>query len=199
MKEPLLFGTGSSLTDLNLEPLCITQSVSKSACASKEGKEFSVIQALFTSWPGIVTSILGFNMASLLTSDHISTPPTFSSVHLLDSFTTDLLLNCSDNVINCLVDSIVQKLNSALEASRDRDFEMDASLFLQDIDYSDPEVVRRFAAMGEVGVAVLVGRRFLSSVVRVLALEHSRVKNRFLEMQQQQTRQGEWGGQKMGE
>lgn len=192
--SPLLFGTGSSLSDVKLDPLCISQSAST---VNMEESEFSIIQALFSSWPGIVTSVLGFNMTSLLNSDHTPSPPTFSSVHLLDSFTTDLLLNCSDRIIDCFVDSIVQKLNSTLEVTEDRPHEVDASLFFQDIDFADPETVVRFAGVGEVGVAVLVGRRFLSSVVRLLALEHSRVKNRFLEMQQQ-TRQGDYWGEERG-
>ena len=61
---------------------------------------------------------------------------------------------------------------------------------MQEMDFSDPEAMARFLNEGEAGVAVLVGRRFLASVIRVLSLEHSRVKNRFLEMQRQ-ARQGE--------
>ena len=207
LKEPLLFGTGSSspqvfdtassISDMNFDPPCMpAKSASPSGeGGSSEGNGFSIVQTLFSNWPSILTSVLGFNMTSLLTSDHTHSPPTFSSVHLLDSFTTDLLLNCPDHVIDCFVDTIVQKLNSAMEAAEHD--EVDSSLFVQDIDYADPDTVTRFAKMGGVGVAVLVGRRFLSSVVRILALEHSRVKNRFLEMQQQ-TRQGEEGGEGRG-
>lgn len=189
LREPLLFGTGASPSDGDIvDPLApsVSRSVSETASAGKE-EELGIVQFLFSNWPGIVTTVLGFNMTELRTPDRT---PSFSSVHILDGFTTDLLLNCSDPVINCFVGTIVKKLNSALESTKGRSQELDASLFLQDIDYADPEVTARFAGVGEVGVAVLVGRRFLSSVVRVLALEHSRIKNRFLEMQQQQARQG---------
>ena len=201
---PLAFGKGSSsLSSIDLDGLRISSM--SDIIPYRPDDSFDVIQALFSNWPAIVTTILGFNPTSHSTppeskSGHTpSTPPTrsnhapsssslphFSSVHLLDSFTTDLFLNCSDRVIEVFVSTIIQKLNTAVENAEDHHL----PLLLQDIDYSDPERgVAPFLGAGEVGVALLVGRRFLASVVRVLALEHSRVKNRFLEMRQQQTRQ----------
>lgn len=96
-------------------------------------------------------------------------------------------------VIHSFVGTIITKINWALEQLQKQEGGM--ALFLQEMDFSDPEAMAKFLEAGqrEEGVVVLVGRRFLSSVVRVLSLEHSRVKNRFLEMQQ--GRQGEWVGQ----
>lgn len=201
LNETLAFGRGSSFSSVNLDGLRISSISDLTPYQPDSG--FDVIESLFSNWPAIVTTILGLDPSSLAFSsskpNHASsTPPTksshapslscphLSSVHLLDSFTTDLFLNCSDRVIEFLVSSIIRKLNSALDNAERHHF----TLLLQDIDYSDPErSVTPFLEAGELGVAVLVGRRFLESVVRVLALEHSRVKNRFLEMRQQQARQ----------
>lgn len=82
-------------------------------------------------------------------------------------------------MINPFVTTIISKLNWALKRGG-----VDPTLLLQELDYGDPEAVGKVIELGEGGVALLVAKRFLGSVVRVLALEHSRVKNRFLEMQQ---------------
>lgn len=189
---PLLFGKGSSLSTLHLKSLRIS---SKSNLVDlPPSSNFNAVETLFSNWPSIITTILGFNpvVSDQTSSGHAPSPPTvhlFSSAHILDSFTTHLILNCSSHVTDCFVNTIVKKLNSAVEQIQDRANEADTSLLLQDIDYSDHEGVARYLEAEDVGVAILVGRRFLSSVVRVLALEHSRVKNKFVEMHQQ-ARQG---------
>jgi len=149
----------------------------------------NALKMLFSDWPSIVMVVLGFNPACVESS-----VPAICSVNLLDNFTTDLVLNCSSLVISYLVDAIITRLNPALHSCPD------ASFIMKDLDLSDPEVVQEYLGLGEVGVVLLVGRRFLGSVVRVLALEHSRIKNRFLEMQQaraaaataSQTGEGGW-------
>ena len=133
----------------------------------------NALKMLFSDWPSIVMVVLGFDPACV----ELTLPP-ICSVNLLDNFITDLVLNCSSLMISYLVDAIITRLNPAIQSCPD------ASLIMKDLDLSDPEVVQEYLSLGEVGVALLVGRRFLGSVVRVLALEHSRIKNRFLEMQQ---------------
>lgn len=257
LQGPLLFGKGSSLSSVDLEGLRIGSksnvTLKESVCSSTG--EFNAVHALFSNWPAIVTTILGFDPApydhtpssgddtgtmscghtpsrsrdhapSSSSHDSTSAPshphdhapssspsrghtpstpsrghahpsrghtPQFSSVHMLDSFTTDLFLNSPTHAIDSLVNTILLRLNSALEqlTMDEGADEVGVGLFLREIDYSDLEVVERFLRAGQVGVAMLVGRRFLGSVVRVLSLEHSRVKNRFMEMQQQQARQGQ--------
>ena len=202
LQGPLQFGKGSSL---NLESLQISSSHSANSHASKlKSYPNDIIESIFSNWPSVATTVLGFDPSCDPSSSHhksrINSDPSswhhssgstlslqsqcqVSSVHRLDSFTTNLFMNCSERMLNNFVDTIIHKLNSAINKTQ-QDSTFLSSNLLQDIDYGDPEVISRFIAMGEVGVAFLVGRRFLSSVVRVLALEHSRVKNRFLEMQQ---------------
>lgn len=97
-------------------------------------------------------------------------------------------------MIDYFINKIIEKLNSAVNVfQEDPSRKSNLSLLLHDIDYSDWATISKFFDLGEEGVAVLVGRRFLGSLVRVLSLEHSRVKNRFLEMQQ--ARQAAQNGQ----
>lgn len=193
-----LFNKESSLSNMNLETLRISSRSGDLGAGSgdlDESSKFNIMESLFSNWPAIVMTILGFNPSISDTGADNPSPTTFSSVHMLDSFTTDLLLNCSSHMIDGLVETIVRHVNTAAEQARGHPRFLD--LFLQDVDYTDPEVVPKYLEAGEGGVAVLVGRRFLGSVVRVLALEHSRVKNRFLEMQQQ-VRQSKWDTHQVG-
>ena len=138
----------------------------------------NILKILFSNWPSIITIVLGFDPNSPSPSSSSVSRPTLSSVHLLDNFTTDLILNCSETMIKHFVDTIICQLNLVTQSC------VDLCLLLQDVDYTDPTIISQFLERGSAGTAMLVGRRFLDSVVRVLALEHSRVKNRFLEMQQ---------------
>ncbi len=161
------------------------------SCDSKmtsASSKIDTVKLLFSNWPSIVCTILGFNPSTSTTAATSGInpspprrPPSLVSVHLLDNFTTDFILNCSERIINFFVNSIIRKLNSAIKQDQDGKV---SSLLLEDIDYADAEVISKFLAAGEEGVAILVARRFLGSVVRILALDHSRVKNKYLEMQQ---------------
>ena len=158
---------------------------------------------LFTNWPCIVTTVLGFYPLAQ-SSDSVSTQQpggqgigisgnpvqsglsqatTLSSVHALDSFTTHLILNCSDSCIKNFTTTIVEKINSCLAASNaSNQLPVDLiDLNIQDIDLK---------SIDESVLPILVGKRFLNSVVRVLGMEHSRVKNTFVEMQQLRARGG---------
>ena len=178
MTEPLRFGKGSASS--NATASVCAQLWGHPGCSSKTNTfsdSSNMVKMLFSNWSSIVTIVLGFD-PNLSSSYSIASPRTLSSVHLLDNFTTDLILNCSDHMINHFVNAIINQLNVAIQSSSD------LLLLVQEIDYADPEAIARYLECGDVGVAFLVGKRFLNSVVRILALEHSRIKNRFLEMQQ---------------
>lgn len=103
LEGPLMFGKGSSLSSVNLESLHISSSTTIQSDPSLGS--FNAIETLFSDWSAIVTTVLGCN-PSPTGGGHAHTTPTeggratpqFSSVHLLDSFTTDLLLNCPTQV-----------------------------------------------------------------------------------------------------
>ena len=85
-----------------------------------------------------------------------------------------LILNCSDICIKHFTTTIVDKINSCLaESSR-------CSIDILDINIHDIDL----KSIDESILPILVGKRFLNSVIRVLGMEHSRVKNTFVEMQQ---------------
>ena len=161
---------------------------------------------LFSNWPGIVTTILGFyplgpseDGSSILKEGARSTtqlcdPPQsgssqnkmMSSVQVLDSFTMHLILNCSEACIENFTSTIIFKINSCLAESSS----IDLDTTVHDVDLS---------RIDEKSLPMLVGKRFLNSVIRVLAMEHSRVKNMFLEMQQlRDGRVSEGGGVRGG-
>ena len=175
-----------------------------------------ILNALVTSWPAIVATVLGFyppHVTSSVTktncgsgflnqgefqrcnlsqeSNHSVSNETkskstdkleFCSVHSLDSFTTNLILNCEEPTIDTLVGTIVDKMNAAVCNSVDKDSDVELSLLLDDVDFTKP--AEEVCTLNDHNVALLVGQRFLNSVVRLQGLEHSRVKNAFVEMQQ---------------
>lgn len=171
--EPLGFGKRSSKSPASASSnlICDEQMIGTGSVDESDSPD--AVKIIFSDWSSIVTIVLGFdpNCPS-------SSALRLSSVHLLDNFTTDLILNCSEHMINHFVDTVICKLNSATQKSAD------LSLLIKEVDYTDPEALSQFLEHGDMGVALLVGRRFLNSVVRILALEHSLIKNRFLEMQQ---------------
>ena len=152
-------------------------------------EDCDLLKTLASNWPCVVSSILG-QFPFSYTSNSMRKGPLekspkasssgakhhYSPVHLLDSFTTNLILNCEDAVIGTLVSTIVEKMNSSIESGADLSIVMGDSN-LPELDFSR-------VGIEDARVALVVGARFLGSVVRVLALEHSRVKNAFLEMQQ---------------
>ena len=172
-----------------------------------------ILQALVMNWPGIVTTVLGFCPPCVSTScglekeqsgdsngvgaslsrenvkggsheDHHGSNSTleFSSVHSLDSFTFNLILNCDDSTVDLPVDTIVSKMNTAVLNSTDCGNAVDLSILLEGVDFTKPP--EELCTLNDGNVSLLVGRRFVNSVVRLLGLEHSRVKNAFVEMQQ---------------
>lgn len=142
--------------------------------------DFDILSILATNWPVVVTTILGVFPDTAKASDASevfisgsskSKSLPLSPVHLLDNFTTDLILNCDESIINTLVATIVNRMNKAISS--------DSVLSLGSLNFREINLSK----IDESTVALLVGKRFLNSLVRVLGLEHSRVKNMFLEMQ----------------
>ena len=153
-----------------------------------------LLSPLVTNWPCIVTTILGYYPFKKLTDYNFKgvvtpqekekpkyQPARLSSVHLLDSFTLHLILNCKDSVISSLVRTIVDKMSAVLEGN------CDLSVLAKPINSLEVDLKK----MDEATRTLLVGKRFLESVVRVLALEHSRVRNAFVELHQQRQGVGE--------
>ena len=173
-----------------------------------------ILCAVVTSWPSIVATVLGFcppcvnkstdrrtsckrqnqkdnsqSESSDIAPEHSidskcldGTSLEFSSVHTLDSFTTDLILHCYDSTIDVFVTTIIENMNAAVLNSVDIDNEVELTLLTEDVDFTKPP--EEVCVLNSHNVALLVGQRFLNSLVRLLGLEHSRVKNAFLEMQQ---------------
>ena len=131
-----------------------------------------------------MTAVLGcYPVAQSARGGRRSAPaPKLSSVHMLDSFTTHLILNCSEACIKNITTTIVDKINSSLANTENCTADL-IDINVHDIDLS---------TVTEAALPLVVGKRFLNSVVRVLAMEHSRVKNTFVEMQQM--RNGRGGG-----
>ena len=181
---------------------------SEQAAESEADIGAKMLQVLVTNWPCIVATVLGFyppcvtkvtdnrttctctlegpnagdDSMECVSSEGSSTTLEFSSVHSIDSFITNLVLNCDDATIDTIVTTIVERMNSAVFKSADPMSQVDLSLLSEKVDFTkSPEEV---CALNEHNTALLVGVRFMSSVVRLLALEHSRVKNAFVEMQQ---------------
>ena len=169
-----------------------------------------ILEALVTNWPGIVATVLGFYLpcmikltnrtstledkghsntcdASQENMECLSCPTSsatleFNTVHSVDSFVTNLVLNCEDTTVDMIVAAIVERMNEAVFNSTDPENQVDLSLLSESVDFTKlPEEV---CVLNEHNTALLVGVRFMNSVVRLLGLEHSRVKNAFVEMQQ---------------
>ena len=162
------------------------------------------LEPLFTNWPCIVATVLGYcplgpssNGSSGMQQgdqkirqlgDPLQNWPSqskgMSSVQSLDSFTMHLILNCSEICIKNFTTTIVDKINSCLAESSQ------CSVDILDINIHDIDL----KSIDESILPILVGKRFLNSVIRVLGMEHSRVKNTFVEMQQLRGRGGGEGG-----
>ena len=186
---------------------------------SSKRLSYNILDNLFTNWPCIVTTILGYypvgqstdgtsnqqqskNTIGQLHDPNWSTlshnRSIMSTVQSLDGFTTQLILNCSDSYIDKFTSTIVQKINSCLA-----DESTQRSLDLIDINVHDIGL----KLIDDKLLPIVVGKRFLNSVIRVLGMEHSRVKNMFVEMQHFRSqmaaasaanRQSEIGGEGQG-
>lgn len=133
--------------------------------SSETNPGMKMLQALFTCWPSVVVTILGFypDPAS-------SEPPASSrlwSAQDLDNFIIGLFLNCDKSLLQSLLSTITERINQAL--ARGESFHSVA-------------VNGSLDAINESNLPLYVGRRFLNAVVRVLALEHSRVKTSIVEL-----------------
>ena len=170
-----------------------------------------ILEALVTNWPCIVATILGFyppcvikftdrtsactledkGHSSIVCDERMESVSSevgsrisfeFSTVHSIDSFVTNLVLNCEAATVDTIVATIVKKMNDAVFNSADPENQVDLSLLSESVDFTKlPEEV---CCLNEYNTALLVGVRFMNSIVRLLGLEHSRVKNAFIEMQQ---------------
>lgn len=125
----------------------------------------AMLDAVFTSWPCVVTTVLGF-CPSFLTDTPASSLK-LSPVQMLDNFVVTLYLNCDKNQLSCFVNTIISKMNSSLEKNAD----------LSNVDFSEG-----LERINELNLPLYVGVRFLNSVVRLFALEHSRVKSSVVEL-----------------
>ena len=165
-----------------------------SSADSESGKKAvtnDFLSPLFTNWPCIVTTVLGcYPLArgiGKLGSPFVDWPSQneeLSSVQSVDSFTSHLIWNCDEALVERFTSTIVEKINSCLVESNQRSLDLlDLSVHDVDVRLIDVRVL-----------PILVGRRFLESVIRVLGMEHSRVKNTFAEMQQLRARSSAGGG-----
>ena len=125
-----------------------------------------MLQTLFTCWPILVVTILGYYPDPANPEQTVNSRK-LSSAQDLDNFIVSLFLNCDKSLVQALLSTITDRVNQAL--AQDESFQSLAS-------GGNPDDVN------ESNLALYVGRRFLNAVVRVLALEHSRVKASIVEL-----------------
>ena len=146
-----------------------------------------MLLSLVTNWPCLVCTILGFYVAKQqaegeVPSNEAAPARQLCPVHLLDGFTADLVLSADRATVFALVTTIVERMNACLDTPGCP--QVDTLSFSAD--------GLRLLTKGN--QALFVGKRFLGSVVRVLALEHSRVKNTFSEMREMGSAGASGGG-----
>lgn len=109
-------------------PTAVPSKSTSNFSAASHTQECDMLHPLMSNWPCIVTTVLGFYpeeeiQPQPVMDGSVSSSPSCAGkllpVHLLDSFTTDLVLNCEDSLINKLVAVIVKKMNEAFENSDD--------------------------------------------------------------------------------
>ncbi len=151
-----------------LKPKAYKMTNTECSCRNKEGMSASgvdLLQPLVSNWPCLVATILGFYP----TTDASSESCVFGSVPSLDSFTSHLLLNCDAETVTVVVDTILGKMNNAMSVVGANDL----SLLTNDTVWLKAQNLK----LTEKNVALIVGRRFVESAVRVLAMNHSRADN----------------------
>ena len=122
----------------------------------------SILQRLTNNWSLIVTTILGICVPSCeeeprgIPTDH---RVEYSS-QACDHFIQELLYNCDYAVAECIGDTIIGKLNDGLAADR---WTLDDVLQLED----------EGVVVTEDNVALIVVKKFIHSIVRLLAIELS--------------------------
>jgi hypothetical protein len=160
-------------TVLGFYPPCVTKVTDRTTCSrTLEGREHSS-----NSGDAYHQEIM-----ECVSCESSSTTFEFSTVHSIDSFVTNLVLNCENSTVDTIVATIIERMNSAVFESTDPENQVDLSLLSESVDFTkSPEEV---CLLNEHNTSLLVGVRFMNSVVRLMGLEHSRVKNAFIEMQQ---------------
>lgn len=165
LNEPLLPATYKTPSNL-----------AQCSCRSQKGVSgdgVDLLAPLVSNWPCLVATILGFCPSETLSTNEARE---VISVHSLDSFMSHLLLDCHVDTVTVVVDTIVRKMNEAIPLSGPKDL----SLLSDNIDWLK---IKSFD-LSEENVALLVGRRFVESAVRVLAMNHSRAGNTMATSQQ---------------
>lgn len=128
---------------------------------------YDMLRATFRNWQCICTSILGFNPFHYIDSDLPFPKP--SSIKTLDNFVTNMVVNCDSGLIVGITGTTTTEMNNALEKGIDIRPVLEADDNLEGMDKSN--------------LSLYVGVRFIRSIVRVLMLEHSRVKSSVAEVQ----------------
>lgn len=128
---------------------------------------YDMLRATFRNWQCICTSILGFNPFHYIESDKPCPKP--SSIKILDNFITNMVVNCDSGLIVGITGTTTTEMNSALEKGVDIRPVLDADDNLE--------------GLNKLNLPLYVGVRFIRSIVRVLMLEHSRVKSSVAEVQ----------------
>ena len=121
-----------------------------------------ILLSLTTDWSLIVTTILGICVPSCGEEPRgISTDNRVEyNSQACDYFIQELLYNCDYTVAECLADTIISKLNYGLAGDQ---WTLDSVLQLED----------ESVAVTEDNVALIVAKKFLHSLVRLLAIELS--------------------------
>ena len=152
------------------------------SCRRKEGmceNGVDLLKPLASNWPCLVTTILGFYPTESCDSCRLN------SVHTLDSFTSHLLLNCDSETVMVVVDTIVSNMNSVVSSLVGSS---DTSLFTDGIEWEDAQNLK----ITKQNVSLIVGRRFVESAVRVLAMNHSRAGNTLSTSQSSRQPDSKW-------
>jgi len=135
-------------------------------CKSEEDKKQTtghtdVLLSLTNNWPLIVTTILGTCVPSCgdEATDDNNAKVEYSS-QACDYFVQELLYNCDYLLAESIADTIIDQLNVGLAGDK---------WTLNDVLQLDDDSV----VVTEVNVALVVGKKFLHSLVRLLAIELS--------------------------
>ena len=126
----------------------------------------SVLLSLTGNWSSLVTTILGKCLPSCgeaprgIPSRSDNDDKMEYNSQLCDYFIQDLLYNCDYAVIESIADTIISKLNDGFAADK---WTLDDVLQLEN----------ETCVVTEANVALIVGKKFLHSLVRLLAIELS--------------------------
>ena len=124
---------------------------------------YDLLHNTFMTWPAQVTTVLGFNPFT----EH-ETMPTPISIQKLDCFVKRLLVSNENSFATAFLYTLSQKMNALLLEGYD----------ILPIYEKGGEL----DGMNEKNLPMYVAVRYLGSLVRALALEHSRVKGTLVEL-----------------